>query len=156
MALNLKPGQILQGSIYQPVQPSHYPLESVLATYPPDHYVHSSHVPTELSRVDYDAASAKSTLHRNQTLPVPTSARVPPEQFHHITRHVRPEEQTHRRPYPMDPSIYQHHQPPPSTGTQSGTHQPQMSRHPLGPASNTIPSHLYPGSDRGAKRHSSY
>ncbi|KAH8997222.1 hypothetical protein EDB92DRAFT_1392298 [Lactarius akahatsu] len=126
MSLNLKPGQILQSSIYQPMRPPQHPLETAPATYPPDHYIPPSHVPTERSKIDYDAASVRSPLRRNQTLPVTNPARVPLEQSHHTPHPMRHEAQAHKRPYPMDPNIYQP-QPPPSTGSQNSAHQSQMS-----------------------------
>lgn len=156
MALNLKPGQILQSSIYQPMRPPHYPTESALPTYPPDHYIHPSHAPAEHS--DYDAASTRSPLRRNQTLPVLSSAREPLEQSHHIPHPVRPEAQTHKRPYPVDPNIYQP-QPPPPIGSQNSTHQPQMSRYTSETPFNPMPPHPYPqrtGSDHSVRRRSSY
>ncbi|KAI9452551.1 hypothetical protein BJY52DRAFT_905847 [Lactarius psammicola] len=131
MALNLKPGQILQSSIYQPMRAPHYPTESALATYTPDHYIHPPHAMAELSNVDHDAASVGSPLRRNQTLPVTSSTRGPPEQSHHIPHPMRPEAQTHKRPYPMDQSMYQP-QPPPPVGSQNSAHRPQMSRYTSG------------------------
>ncbi|KAI9444723.1 hypothetical protein H4582DRAFT_2052985 [Lactarius indigo] len=149
MSLNLKPGQILQSSIYQPMRPPQYP---------PDHYIPPSHAPTERSKVDYDAASVRSPLRRNQTLPVTNPAREPLEQSHHTPHPVRHEAQTHKRPYPMDPSIYQP-QPPPSTGSQNSAHQPQLSRNTSETPFNPMPPHPYPqriGSDQDARRRSSY
>lgn len=151
MALNLKPGQILQNSIYQPMRSS---LESALATYPPNHYINPSHVPAELSKVDYDAAPVRSPLRRNQTLPVPNPARGHPEQSYHIPHPVRPEAQAYKRPYPTDPSIYQL-QPPPPTGSQNSAQQPQMSRYTSETPSDPMPPHPYPqraGSDHGVRR----
>ena len=159
MSLNLKPGQILQGSIYQPMRPSRYPIERSLATYPPDHYIHPSHAPAELSGVEFDAASVRSPLRRIQTLPVASSARGPLEQSPHIPHSVRPEAQTYKPPYPMDPSIYQP-QPPP-LASQNSAHQPQMSRsrHTSETPSNPMPPQPYPQrteSDHGVRRRSTY
>lgn len=152
MALNLKPGQILQSSIYQPTRVPHYPLESAPPTYPPEHYIHASHPPTE---VDYDAASVGSPLRRNQTLPVTSSARAPLEQSHHIPHPVRSEDQTYKRPYPVDPSIY----PPPPSESQNSAHQPQMpprytSEAPFNPM--PLQSSQRTGSDHAVRRRASH
>ena len=157
MSLGLKPGQILQSSIYQPMRPPHHPLESVVATYPPDHYNRPSHAPVEVSQVDYDAASVGSPLRRNQTLPVTSSARGPLEQSHHIPHPVRSEAQAYKRPYPVDPSIYQP-QPPPPTGSQNNPHQTQIPRHPSEAPFNPMPLHpsLRTGSDPTVRRRSTY
>ncbi|KAH9065671.1 hypothetical protein EDB87DRAFT_871482 [Lactarius vividus] len=140
------------------MRPPQYPLESAPATYPPDHYIPPSHVPTERSKVDYDAASARSPLRRNQTLPVTNPARGPLEQSHHTQHPLRHEAQAHKRPYPMDPSLYQP-QPPPSTGSQNSSHQSHMSKYTSETPSNPMPPYPYPqriGSDQDARRRSSY
>lgn len=151
MALNLKPGQILQSSIYQPMRAPHYPLENAPPTYPHEQYIHTSHPPSEVSRVDYDATSVVSPLRRIQTLPVTSSARAPLEQSHHIAHPLRSEDQAYKRPYPVDPSIY----PPPHSGSQNNSHQPQMPRY-----TSEAPMQLQPsqrtGSDHAVRRRSSY
>ncbi|KAN0124643.1 hypothetical protein V8E53_015730 [Lactarius tabidus] len=154
MALNLKPGQILQSSIYQPMRAPHYPIENATPTYPYEQYIHTSHTPTEVSRVDYDAASVGSPLRRNQTLPVTSSARAPLEQSHHIPHPVRSEDQTYKRPYPVDPSIY----PPPLSGSQNSAPQPQMPRYTSEAPLNPMPlqSSQRAGSDPAVRRRSSY
>jgi len=156
MALNLKPGQILQSSIYQPMWPHHYPDERALPTYPPDQSIHPSYGPTEVSRVDYDAASVGPPLRRNQTLPVTSPAQGVLEQSRHIPHHVRSEDQTdqvYKRPDPVDPSIYQPQPPPPNSA-----HQHQMPRYTSETPSNLMPSHPShrTGSDHAARRRSSY
>ena len=153
MALNLKPGQILQSSIYQPMRTHHYTDERALPAYPPDQYIHPSHAPTE---VDYDAVSVGPPLRRNQTLPVTSSAQGPLEQSHQIPHHMRSEDQTdpvYKRPYPVDPSIYQPQPPPPNSA-----HQHQLPRYTSETPSNPMPSHSShrTRSDHAARHRSSH
>ena len=152
MALNLKPGQILQSSIYQPPRAPQYPLESAPPTYSPEHHIHTSHHPP--TEVDYDATSVGSPLRRIQTLPVTSSARAPLEQSHHIPHSVRSEDQSYKRPYPVDPSIY----PPSPSENQNNSHQPQMPRYTSEVPFNPMP--LQPsqrtGSDHAARRRASH
>ncbi|KAI0066484.1 hypothetical protein BV25DRAFT_1390964 [Artomyces pyxidatus] len=104
MSLNLKPGQILQGSIYQPPPPPHrppFPLERAAATYPPDHYLRPPHANMySVPGGEGDPTAGGSPLRRNQTLPAPAQGRYTPGPAYHIpppTPQVQP--MSERRPH---------------------------------------------------------
>jgi hypothetical protein len=104
MSLNLQPGQILQSSIYQPTQPTHFPAEFSQGTFMPNHHdIRPTRRPVGPMAAEYE-----TPLHRNQTLPVPSSARGPTEQSYHVSQPVASEVQEyHQRPYPTDSNVHQ-------------------------------------------------
>jgi hypothetical protein len=102
MSLNLQPGQILQSSIYQPTQPTHFPAEFSQSTFMQNHHD---------IRPTRRTAEYETPLRRNQTLPVPSLARGPTEQSY-VSHPVSSEVQEYQRPYPTDSNV--HPNPPPS------------------------------------------
>ncbi len=157
MSLNLQPGQILPNSIYQPTQPTHFPLEF---SHPPSQESRVPRKPVEYPTADYDVGSP---LRRNQTFPAPSSARGTPGQFYQeppVTSEVPPSQ----RPYPADSSVHQLNLalPPPVDSVpsrSSGRRQmPQMSRQPSESPYTSPPSHShppqYPGVDHTGIYHS--
>jgi hypothetical protein len=105
MSLNLRPGEILQHSIYQPRPPTHFPLELSLAINRQDRHIPPPRVPAELPTVDYGTSTSRSPLRRNQTLPVASSAHGPSEQPHHIPPSVRPEVHGHQTQVATPPEV---------------------------------------------------
>ncbi|KAA1468070.1 hypothetical protein DENSPDRAFT_367961 [Dentipellis sp. KUC8613] len=94
LSLNLKPGQILPRTFYQPSPPQvpiqlsspQFPLQRAPATYPPEHH-HRQQVPDPYMAVNAHLypAGGHPPHHRHPTMPVPTSRpdlprayRVPP------------------------------------------------------------------------------
>jgi hypothetical protein len=156
MSLNLQPGQILQSSFYQPVQPSHFPPEFSLGAHPSNRDIRPARGPAELATADHDAATAKS-LRRNQTLPAASLARGPPEQSY-MHPPVTSETQAYQRSYPTDaiahqpippPSLPvdgQNNAPPRSSGRR---HRSYMSRHPPEPPNTSLPSYSHPSQSTG-------
>ena len=122
MSLNLKPGQILQSSIYQPAQPSHFPLEFTQGAFPPNHDIRPTRRPVEQTIAEYDTVATRSPLRRNQTVSVPSSVRGTPEQSYHASHPVASEAQEYQHPYhpdvrrpnppPSFPDTSQHTRPP--------------------------------------------
>lgn len=112
MSLNLQPGQILQSSIYQPTQPSHFPPEFTQGALPPNHSIHPTHRPVEQTMAQYDTVATGSPLRRNQTLPAPSSVRGPPEQPYLVSPPVASEAQEYQRPYHTDPNLRRSNPPP--------------------------------------------
>ncbi|KAI9461176.1 hypothetical protein F5148DRAFT_246542 [Russula earlei] len=80
MSLNLQPGQILQSSIYQPTQPTPFPLEYSLGAHHGSHDIRLPRGPVEHMTTGYNTATTGSPLRRNQTLPPPSLARGSLEQ----------------------------------------------------------------------------
>lgn len=143
MSLNLQPGQILQGSIYLPTQPSHFPPEFSVGARPPNRDARPPPGPVEFTIAGNDAA--RSPLRRNQTLPAASLARGPSEQGYRIPPPVTSEVQAYQhaylatsnsnvhqssrpQPYPVDS---QNNVPPRSSGQRQMS---QMSRYPPDPS----------------------
>ncbi|KAI0003763.1 hypothetical protein BJV74DRAFT_485306 [Russula compacta] len=121
MSLNLQPGQILQGSIYLPTQPSHFPPEFSLGARPPNRDIRPAPGPVEFTTAGNDAA--RSPLRRNQTLPAASLARGPSEVqgYQHAypaTSNSNVHQSSRPSPYPVDS---QNNVPPRPSGVDHGT-----------------------------------
>jgi hypothetical protein len=113
MSLNLQPGQILPNSIYQPTQPSHFPLEFGQGTHPPSQDLRVPRNPVEYPAADYDTANTGSPLRRNQTLPAPSMARGPSVQFYQDPPSVTSEVLPYQHPHSADSNFHQRNLPQP-------------------------------------------
>ena len=166
MSLNLQPGQILPNSIYQPTQPSHFPLEFGQGTHPPSQDSRVPRKPVEYPAADYDTANAGSPLRRYQTLPAPSMARGTPRQFYQEPPPVTSEVLPNQHPHPADSNFHQRNlpQPPPIDSVPSRSsgrrRMSQISRQPSASPYAPPPSHSHPsqstGVDHPVTHHSPY
>jgi len=166
MSLNLQPGQLLPNSIYQPIQPSHFPAEFGPGTHPPSQDIRVPRKPVEYPAADYDTANTGSPLRRNQTLPPPSMARDTSGQFYQESPPVTSEVLPYQNPYPADSNFHQRNllQPPPVDSVPSRSsgrrRMSQISRQPSGSPHAPPPSYLHPsqstGADHAVTHHSSY
>ncbi|KAF8506618.1 hypothetical protein F5888DRAFT_1643866 [Russula emetica] len=166
MSLNLQPGQILPNSIYQPTQPSHFPTEFGRRTHPPSQDLRVPRKPVEYPAADYDTANTGSPLRRNQTLPVPSTARGTSGQFYQEPPPVTSEVPPYQHPYHADSSFHQRNLPQPLPidsvpSRSSGRHrmsqiskQPSMS--PYAPPSSYSHPPQSTGVDHAVAHHSPY
>jgi len=154
MSLNLQPGQILPSSIYQPTQPTHFPLEFTRRTHPPSQEFRVPRKPVEYPTADYDRANAASPLRRNQTLPAPSLAGGTPGQFYQEPPPVTSEVLPYQRPYPAGSNVHQPNLPLPLPvdsvpSHSSGRHRmSQISRQPSGSPYAPSPPYHPPQSTR--------
>jgi hypothetical protein len=162
MSLNLQPGQLLKSSIYQPTQPSHFPLEFSRGAHPPSHDIRAPRRPVEHTTAGRDTATAGPPLHRNQTLPAVSLARSPPGQTYQVPPPVTSDVLPYQRPYPTDSNVHQPDPPPPipSDGVPSrSSGRRRMSRPSESPYAS-LPSHPHPsqstGVDHATARRSPY
>ncbi|KAH9964243.1 hypothetical protein BC827DRAFT_1154201 [Russula dissimulans] len=103
MALNLQPGQILENSIYQPMQATPFPAEFSQGAHHVNHDSRLSRGQVKQRVADYDTTTTGSPLRRNQTLPAASLAPGPVDQFYHMPPYVTSEVQAHQRSYlPVD------------------------------------------------------
>jgi hypothetical protein len=166
MSLNLQPGQLLPNSIYQPTQPSHFPLEFGRGTHPPSQDIRVPRKPVEYPATDYDTASVGSPLRRNQTLPAPSMAHGTSGKFYQEPPPVTSEVLPYQHPYPADSNFHQRNLPQPlpidSVPSQSSGRRrmSQISRQPSVSPYAPPPSHSHPpqstGVDRAVTHHSPY
>lgn len=145
MSLNLQPGQILPNSIYQPTQPSHFPVEFSRGVHP-SRDIRAPRGPVEITSAGHDIATDKTPLRRNQTLPAANLARSPPEQSYQLPP-VTSEVPPYQRPYPTDSNVHHHSSPPASLPVDSvpsrSSGRRQTSRHPSEPPYAPLPSHSH-------------
>jgi hypothetical protein len=155
MSLNLQPGQILPSSIYQPTQPSHFPVEFSRGAHTPSHDIRAQRRPVEPTTAGHDAATAGPPLRRNQTLPAANLALSPPEQSYQVPPPVTPEVLSYQLPYPTDSNAQQSN-PPQShpvgsvpSRSSGRRHMSQISRHPSETPHASLPSHSHPSQSTG-------
>lgn len=163
MSLNLQPGQILPSSIYQPSQPSHFPLEFGRGTHPSSQDFRVPRKQIEYPATDYDTANAGSPLRRNQTIPAPGMARGTSGQFYQEPPSVTSEVLPHQHPYPADSNFHQRDLPQPlpvdsvpsrSSGRRQMSRQPSESPHAPPPSYSHYPQST--GADHAVTHHSQY
>ena len=160
MSLNLQPGQILSNSIYQPTQPSHFPVEFSRGVHP-THDIRAPRGPFEITSAGHDTATDKTPLRRNQTLPAANFARSPPEQSYQLPP-VTSEVPRNQRPYPTDSKVHQSSPPahlPMDSVPSLSSGRRQTSRHPSEPPHEPFPSHSHRSQSTGvghATTHSSH